>query len=341
MRQYLFTIFFLLYAFFSIADELTDAEYEFYFNLSQNYQLKKEHIKNTCGGDGEFSLEIKDCFMEENEKVRQAVMLNSKKTFEKTNKITESIQNKKSITDIMKEREIENKKKAEQYLKELLEKEKISKQKKEEELNKKKLAEQKYKDELLKKENEKKEQRKIFMSKSPDEKLIFQGFSRENVILSLNCKLSGKTFFSKKYVDIIHQIDFVSNGKKVLIFLDGIRGMPHTRQIAYSRMGGSMDVKVDPLDNTHPYNLFKGQLSIINLELPAEDFLNYPQKMIAVDPISLIFNVSIDDALKNKKGIFYLRSYFTNTEYEFMPNKVDGLTYMYTDYIQDKCILNN
>jgi len=356
------------------AKTLSDEDIQYYHKLSQNPELKKEHIKKVCGGDGNFSLEIKDCFTEENDKVYQAVMENLKRSDEQFKKMQEKIKENlknnptaKALEQLKIKENAANVKKAEE------EKEKTKQKQIEEEiknkilllggtpinktpsyshdlylsklLSQKKILELKIAEDKIKKEKEKVANRsnETFAEKCKKQKekgtiytecMDYKDPAQMETVLTLKCNLDGKTFYTNSNVSITHLIEFKlyqSEGKKpkLIVYLDNTKVRPWN---VLTRMGDA-DYSTGKKDKNHPETIFPGGFEFITLEVP----VNMRPLTLdnGTDPATIFYDVSLGYAIKEKKGNFYLRSYFTKINREIKQNLKP--TRVHPDYIQDKC----
>ena len=383
-------LFFFLFQFTNVnAKNFNSEDLKYYYNLSKNSELKKEHIKKVCGGNGEFSIEIKDCFIKENDKVRQAVMQNMSqqkqifnKQFNKTKAPTINApkgltrEQEKKLYDQLKEKiENQNNKKKQQRLAEgEIKKDELDyyyklnydDQLKKEHLKKvcgeeyimggrypvevkecfskefvkmnKALTEVKNSKDYKSPAEIRREKLKVL---SPNERLEFQGVVKDNIQLTLICDIKDKTFHSNQSAEIQHQIDFVKNKNKYDIYLDGIRGVIWFNELAEQKMGMGDVVYVGDQIKHHPENLFNTKkYSIIGLEYTVMQYDFFNNTTIfrnGINPVTLMFNTSLTNALENKKGDFYLKTYFTGKTYSSKPDQITGRTEKYNDYVLGKC----
>lgn len=155
--------------------------------------------------------------------------------------------------------------------------------------------------------------------------------SQMKTAFKLKCNLEGKTFYTKSNVSITHLIEFKlykSDGKtKLIAFLDNTEVRPWNLQ---SRIGDA-DYSVERKEND-PQTIFPGGFTFISFEVPID--MRPLHLDGGADPVSIFFDVSLEKAIKQKVGNFYMRSYMTKINREIPDSSAKG-TRPHPDYIQD------
>ena len=216
------------------------------------------------------------------------------------------------------------------YVKKLFSQKKAIEQKKiEDKLNKEReKAAKKSKETLAERCKKEKERGTISM-----ECAEYKDPSQMKTAFKLKCNLEGKTFYTKSNVSITHLIEFKlykSDGKtKLIAFLDNTEVRPWNLP---SRIGDADYSSVGQQGENDPRTIFPEGFTFISFEVPMD---MRPLNLDGgSDPVSIFFDVSLEKAIKQKVGNFYMRSYMTKiyreTFYQTLENKI-----LIPDYIQD------
>ncbi|WP_440921710.1 hypothetical protein [Candidatus Pelagibacter sp.] len=208
-------------------------------------------------------------------------------------------------------------------------------------ISQKKAVEQKNIEEKIEKEKAAKKSKETLAERCKKEKergtitmecAEYKDPSQMETVLKLKCNLDGKTFHTNSNVSITHQIEFKlykSDGKKpkLTAFLDNTEVRPLN---LLSRIGDA-DYSVGQRNENDPQTIFPGGFTFISFEAP----MNMRPLNLdgGTDPVSIFFDVSLESAIKQKEGNFYMRSYLTKIDHE-IPNKSGG-TKLHPDFIQD------
>jgi len=156
--------------------------------------------------------------------------------------------------------------------------------------------------------------------------------SQMEAAFKLKCNLEGKTFYTKSNVSITHLIEFKlykSDGKqtKLIAFLDNTEVRPWNLS---SRIGDA-DYSSGQRNENDPKTIFPGGFTFISFEVPID--MRPLHLDGGADPVSIFFDVSLEKAIKQKVGNFYMRSYMTKINREIPDSSAKG-TRPHPDYIQ-------
>tara|TARA_Y100000389_G_scaffold177012_1_gene188929 strand:+ start:368 stop:1570 length:1203 start_codon:yes stop_codon:yes gene_type:complete len=346
--------------------EVLDAwvlRYDVYSKVVNNYPLYQKYRAHFCGG--EWSEERDPCFKELSNKstqirkssMRAKILLSKammdpeyKAAVEKLRKKKVSAENaednplKKVIEDIKNQiislgGDPDSQtpgESAESYIKRLLSQKSSIKSL----LSQKKAAEQKNIEDKIKKEKAAKKSKEPLAERCKKEKergtitmecAEYKDPSQMETAFNLKCNLEGKTFYTKSNVSITHLIEFKlykSDGKiKLIAFLDNTEVRPWN----LSTRIGDADYSSGQRNENDPKTIFPGGFTFISFEVPID--MRPLHLDGGADPVSIFFDVSLEKAIKQKVGNFYMRSYMTKINREIPDSSAKG-TRPHPDYIQ-------
>ena len=160
--------------------------------------------------------------------------------------------------------------------------------------------------------------------------------SQMEAAFKLKCNLDGKTFYTNSNVSITHLIEFKlykPDGKKpeLIAFLDNTEVRPwnllnRTGEVVYTK-------KKESINENDPHAIFPGGFNFFSFETPIDMRPLYLDN--GIDPVSIFFDVTLEKAIKQKVGNFYMRSYLTKINREIPDSSSAKGTRPHPDYIQD------